>query len=131
MTRISPFARFPNNISIFHVFATNVKVLEAVNDAMTTNLTNPEDPRVTMLPLMFLYKSKGRHIPGLKQNMHTPVHLALDKQSPRSFEIMLSLLKNQTKVCVTTHLLDRIEAIISQGGTVVNDFFDESFFVTD
>ena len=34
MTTWSPIARFPNGISVFHWLATNVKVLEAVRDAM-------------------------------------------------------------------------------------------------
>ena len=48
-----------------------------------------------------------------------------------AFEIMLSLLKDHTKVCVTSQLLDRLEDIIAQNSPVVNEFFDQSFFVTD
>jgi hypothetical protein len=34
-------------------------------------------------------------------------------------------------VCVTSQLLDRLEAIIAQNSSVVNEFFGEAFFVTD
>jgi hypothetical protein len=32
ITSISPVARYPDGISVFHTFATNVKVLDAVNN---------------------------------------------------------------------------------------------------
>ena len=81
-----------------------------------------------MLPLMFLHSDPYRNKPGHKT---TPVHIALDKESPMSFELMLGLLKGQKKVSVTAQLLDRLEDIINSGSTVVNEFFDECFFVTD
>jgi len=34
-------------------------------------------------------------------------------------------------VCVTSQLLDRLEAIISQNSSIVTDFFADAFFVTD
>ena len=63
-----------------------------------------------MLPLLFLHSDPARNKPGGKT---TPLHLALDKQSPMAFEIMMGLLKEQTKVCVTSQLLDRLEDIIN------------------
>ena len=44
---------------------------------------------------------------------------------------MLNLLKNQRKVSVTAQLLDRLQDMIDSGSPVVNEFFDECFFVTD
>ena len=81
-----------------------------------------------MLPLMFLHSDPARNKDGSKT---TPLHLALDKQSPMAFEIMLNLLKDHTKVCVTSQLLDRLEDIIAQNSPVVNDLFNQSFFITD
>ena len=94
LTNIAPVARFPNGISVFHVFATNVKVLEAISNYMQTQKQmsgNQDDARIHMLPLMFLHSDPSRNKPGQKT---TPLHLALDKQSPLSFEIMLNLLKD-------------------------------------
>ena len=113
------------------MYATNVKVLEAINNSINTAKQasgNADDPRINMLALMFLHSDPSRNKPGQKT---TPLHLALDKQSPLSFEIMLNLLKNQRKVSVTAQLLDRLEDIINSKSTVVNEFFDECFFVTD
>jgi len=94
------------------MYATNVKVLEAVRNAYTTELQkSPDDPRVSMMPLMFLH-SKPDHSKN-KSGKTTPLHLALDKQSPLSFEIMLDLLKDKRKVCITSQLLDRLEDIIN------------------
>ena len=44
---------------------------------------------------------------------------------------MLDLLKEQTKVCVTSQLLDRLDDIIGLESEVVLEFFDKSFFITD
>ena len=44
---------------------------------------------------------------------------------------MLGLLSEQTKVCVTPHLLDRLDEIIENDSQVVLDFFNKSFFITD
>ena len=43
-----------------------------------------------MLPLLFLHSDPARNKPGSKT---TPLHLALDKQSPMAFELMMGLLK--------------------------------------
>ena len=113
------------------MYATNVKVLEAINNSINQakqTSGNIDDARINMLALMFLHSDPSRNKPGQKT---TPLHLALDKQSPLSFEIMLNLLKNQRKVSVTAQLLDRLEDIINSKSTVVNEFFDECFFVTD
>lgn len=131
VSNFAPIARFPSGISIFHMYATNVKVLEAINNAINAKKQQSdyvEDPRVDNLALMFLHSDPSRNKPGQKT---TPIHLALDKQSPLSFEIMLNLLKNQRKVSVTAQLLDRLQDMIDSGSPVVNEFFDECFFVTD
>ena len=108
-----------------------MKVLEAINNSIISHKQASgyqEDARIDMLPLMFLHSDPSRNKPGQKT---TPLHIALDKQSPLSFEIMLNLLKTQRKVSVTAQLLDRLEDIINAGSTVVNEFFNECFFVTD
>ena len=129
MTTWSPIARFPNGISVFHWLATNVKVLEAVRDAMNVAKgENREDQRINMLPLLFLHSNPKLNKPGART---TPLHIALDKQSPLSFEAMLELLVDQKKVSVTSQLLDRLEVIINLGSPAVNDLFDQSFIITD
>ena len=81
-----------------------------------------------MLPLVFLHSDPKRNQPGVKT---TPLHLALDQQSPLAFDIMLGLLSEQTKVCVTQHLLDRLGDIVDIESKVVLDFFNNCFFATD
>lgn len=109
------------------MYATNDKLLTAVNQAIQT-ATDPDDPRVRMLALMFLHSNPDLNSPGMK---YTPLHIALDKQSPQSLEIMLDLLKGQRRVCVTSQLLDRLENIIAQNSSIVNEFFESAFFITD
>ena len=129
LTTFSPIARFPNGISIFHNFATNFKVLNAVQDAMTiAKQERSDDSRVNMLPLVFLHSNPLLNKPGKKT---TPIHIALDKQSPISFESMFELLVDQRKVCVTAQLLDVLETIINSKSQAVLDFFENSFFITD
>ena len=77
MTTFSPIARFPSGISVFHYFATNVKVLNAVEDSMTIQKQDrSDDARVNMLPLVFLHSNPALNKPGKKT---TPIHIALDK----------------------------------------------------
>lgn len=58
LSSFSPIARFPAGISIFHYHATNIKVLSAVQDAMTiARQERSDDSRVNMLPLVFLHSS--------------------------------------------------------------------------
>ena len=94
VSSISPIARFPSGISVFHTFSTNVKVLESISNFISQQkhlAVNKNDARIHMLPLLFLHSDPGRNKkPGSKT---TPLHLALDKQSPMAFEIMLGLLK--------------------------------------
>ena len=81
-----------------------------------------------MLALMFLHSDPKRNEKGIKT---TPLHVALDQNSQLAFDIMFGLLSEQTKVCITPHLLDRISDIMNKNSDVVLDFFDKSFFITD
>lgn len=81
-----------------------------------------------MLPLVFLHSNPQLNKPGKKT---TPIHIALDKQSPISFETMFSLLVHQRKVCVTSQLLDVLETVINSQSQSVIDFFENSFYITD
>ena len=100
LSTFSPIVRFPTGISVFHHFATNMKVLNAVQEAMmVARQERTEDTRVNMLPLVFLHSDPQLNKSGKKT---TPIHIALRKQSPISFECMLGLLIDQHKVCVTS-----------------------------
>lgn len=111
ISSFSPISRFPNGISVFHHFATNVKVLNAVQDAIQlAKQDNREDSRIQMLPLIFLHSNPQLNKPGKKT---TPIHIALDKQSPIAFETMFETLVDQQRVCVTSQLLDVLETIIN------------------
>ena len=44
---------------------------------------------------------------------------------------MFSLLVSQTKVCVTSQLLDVLETVINSQSQSVLDFFENSFYITD
>ena len=81
-----------------------------------------------MLALTFLHSDPNRNKKGCKT---TPLHVALDKNSQLAFDIMLGLLCEQTKVCITPHLLDRLSDIMNKNSSVVLDFFNKSFFITD
>ena len=129
MTTFSPIARFPNTISVFHYFATKPQVLTAVRDAMQVALNERrDDARVKLLPLVFLHSSPLLNKNGKKT---TPIHIALDKNSPVSFEIMIQQLVDQRKVCVTSQLIDVLEIIINSPSQSVLEFFNNSFYITD
>ena len=87
-----------------------------------------DDVRVNMLPLVFLHSNPALNRPGKKT---TPIHIALDKQSPIAFETMFELLVSQNKVCVTSQLLDVLDPIINSQSQAVLDFFNQSFLITD
>ena len=112
MSTFSPIARFPNGISVFHHFATNTKVLNTVQDALViAKQGKQDDSRINLLPQTFLHSSPKLNPAGKKT---TPIHIALDKQSPIAFEIMFELLVNQNHICVTSQLLDVLPNIIEQ-----------------
>jgi len=96
MSTFSPIARFPNGISVFHAFATNVRVLNAVQDSLqiARQSKSTEDARINMLPLVFLHSNPKFNPPGKRT---TPIHIALDKQSPIAFETMFQLLVDQER----------------------------------
>ena len=81
-----------------------------------------------MLPLVFLHSNPALNPPGKKT---TPIHIALDKQSPIAFETMFELLVDQRKVCVTSQLLDVLDPIINSSSQSVLDFFNNCFYITD
>ena len=60
-----------------------------MNHAIQSN-PDPDDPRVSMLALVFLHSNPDLNDFGQK---YTPLHIAIDKQSPQSLEIMLDLLR--------------------------------------
>jgi len=130
MSTFSPIARFPNGISVFHAFATNVRVLNAVQDSLqiARQSKSTEDARINMLPLVFLHSNPKFNPPGKRT---TPIHIALDKQSPIAFETMFQLLVDQRKVCITSQLLDVLDPIINSSSPAVLDFFNNSFYITD
>lgn len=80
------------------------------------------------LPLIFLHSNPALNAPGKKT---TPIHIALDKQSPMAFSTMFELLVEKTKVCVTSQLLDVMEPIINSTSPAVLEFFNTSFYITD
>ena len=84
--------------------------------------------RYALLSLQFLHSDPSRNVEGCKT---TPLHVALDQNSQLAFDIMLGLLSQQTKVCVTPHLLDRLPDIMNKNSDVVLDFFNDCFFITD
>ena len=84
-----------------------------------------------MLPLVYLHSSPLLNKHDKKAKKMTPIHVALAQNSPASFEIMLQQLAGQTRVCVTSQLLDVMETIINSPSKVVLDFFNTSFYTTD
>lgn len=61
----------------------------------------------------------------------TPIHIAIDKQSPMAFETMFKMLVDTPRLCITSQLLDVLDYIIDNGSETVLDFFSNSFYVTD
>ena len=127
ISRMSPFARFPTGISVFHMYATNLNVLRSMENFIRQKIQSG-NKRYALLALQFLHSDPNRNEKGCKT---TPLHVALDQNSQLAFDIMLGLLTQQTKVCITPHLLDRLPDILNKNSDVVLDFFNDSFFITD
>ena len=99
VSNFSPIARFPQGSSVFHMFATDVKLLSAVKETFVQQMRErTDDSRIKMIPLVFLHSNPALNKPGMKT---TPIHIALDKQSPVAFETMFQLLVDQKRVCIT------------------------------
>lgn len=114
--------RFPSGISLFHQFATNVKLLTSVRDSLETLLhEKPDEPAGKLLALIVLYKNQYTSKTGKKL---TPLHVALEAQSPQSFNIMLEFLIDQTKVSATHLLLDKLEQIVEMNSPVLSEFLN-------
>lgn len=128
MTALSPLTRFPKGMCLMHFFATNVPVLQTIRDVINQVIADhPDDARTKLMPLLCLHRPMG----GKKNHRPTALHVALEKQSPIAFDTMLEMLTDQRKVCITKFLLDRLGDMIDAGSPIVNQFFDECFFVTD
>jgi hypothetical protein len=56
------------------------------------------DKRITLMPLAFLHKFPT---PNKAGHRVTPIQVAMEKQSPVCFEIMMSMLTEQQGVCIT------------------------------
>lgn len=87
---LEPFTKFPKGISILHQFATNVKLLTTLRDAIILLQNDkPDDPKSKLMPLLVLSRHPLANKTGTRP---TPLHVALEKQSPVSFETMMELL---------------------------------------
>lgn len=129
VTSFSPVSRFPEQMSVFHHYATDFMVLNAFSNAFLNERNNKKDDmRVQMFPLLFM----TRHPMKNKYNQcPTPLQVTLEKQSPQCFELMLSLLNNQTGLCLTGHVLGKLKEIIDSQSPAVLTLFDECFRITD
>lgn len=104
-------------------------VLTAFSNAFQNERNSKKDDmRVQMFPLLFM----TRHPLKNKDNQRpTPLQVTLEKQSPQCFEMMLSLLNNQTGLCLTGHVLGKLKEIIESKSASVLMLFDECFRITD
>jgi hypothetical protein len=130
VTTFSPIARFPRGMSIFHYYATNQQVIKTFEEAMNLAMQEKgnDDKRIKMMPLMFLHRHP---IPNKQGHRITPLHVAIEKQSPQCFEVMLQLLEEQTSVNVTNALLSRLDDVINAGSPAVNALLDNSYRITE
>ena len=122
----SPFVCFFKGNSIFHHFAADIKLLTTVTDCIEDK--SSKDPVLKMIPSLFLHSNPMLNPIGKKT---TPIHIAIDKQSPMAFETMFKMLIDSPKLCITSQLLDVLEYIIENDSETVLDFFNNSFYVTD
>ena len=85
---MSPIARFPTGISVFHMYATNLNVLRSMENFIRQKVQTG-NKRYALLSLQFLHSDPSRNVEGCKT---TPLHVALDQNSQLAFDIMLGLL---------------------------------------
>lgn len=58
----------------------------------------------------------------------TALKLAIEQQSPRSFEVMVEMLKGFPELCLSRMMLKALGLIFSSQSISVLNFFEQSFF---
>lgn len=79
VSTFSPISRFPNGISIFHFYATNLQLINTFANVYELERgVKKDDKRIELFPLIFLHKEPKPNKQGLRA---TPLSIALQKQS--------------------------------------------------
>jgi hypothetical protein len=129
VSSFGPISRFPKGISVFHYYATNQQFLNTFANAYELEkTTKKDDKRILLFPLIFLHKFPT---PNKQGHRVTPLQVALEKQSPSSFEAMLQLLTEMTDVCISGNLLGKLQDLIDNPSPAVMDLMNKSFRTTD
>lgn len=77
VTSFSPVSRFPNQLSVFHHYATDLVVLSAFSNAFQNERNSKkDDKRVQMFPLLFMSRHPQRNKFGQRP---TPLQVTLEK----------------------------------------------------
>jgi len=109
-----------DSCSLFHYFADKPDIIEFIQHlisetALHRTLTIQEET----LPLQILNQDTG---------LKSAVFRSLDMQSPKSFEIMVELIKDFPETCVSKLLLKSLYYVISHPADSVIDFFDRIIY---
>lgn len=129
VSTFAPISRFPNGISIFHKFATNIQVISTfANSYELEKAAKVDDKRIALFPLIFLHQHP---VPNKQKQRVTPLEIAIEKQGQACFETMLEMLVRQTNVCITGNVLGRLKEMINNPSIAVIDLFSNGFRITD
>ena len=77
------------------------------------------EPNERTLPLMILFPNN---------NNKTALETSLDNQSPKSFYIMIDLLKDFSDICITKYMLNSLKYLLSSDHSNTLDFFNDCSF---
>ena len=106
--------------SLFHYFAASSEIIEIIIRKIAMESSIRElSASDKMLPLQILNpNNEGR----------TALYLAIQSQSPKSFELMIESLTGFKDICTTKMMLKSLALVVSNECEKVINFFDESFF---
>ena len=106
--------------SLFHYFASRPEVIELIAEIHHKE----EDLR----ELSVQEQSLALQILNPDPNDKTALKLAIDQQSPHSFEVMVEMLKGFPNLCLSRMMLRTLGLLLSSEQINVLNFFEQSWF---
>ena len=119
-TELVQFNKIFKDYSLFHYFAANVDVIEMIHNKFKTA---KEDHMLTMqdknMPLVILHPD---------DNGNTALELALKKQRPKCFELMIDMLEDYESFFLSKMMLNSFPQMIAQSTDMITKFLSSCVY---
>jgi hypothetical protein len=93
-----------NGRSLFHHFSRNSEIIQVIQEKMKVEAAIRElEPNERNLPLLILFPD---------DNSKTALEASLDNQSPKSFYVMLDMLRDFGDICITKCMLNSFKYLL-------------------